>query len=59
MPALALELLVVAAIAVLIKAGVAYVQHSIAWELAAAIALVVVVGGLMAIDAPDMHRWWR
>jgi hypothetical protein len=59
MAALLLEVLVSAAITVLIKACVWFARHWIAWELAAGIAVVVVVVGLIAIDAPNMHRWWR
>lgn len=54
-----LELLVAAALAVLIRFGAAYAGHWVAWQLAAVIALVVVVGGLMLVDAPNMRQWWR
>lgn len=47
------KLLVSAALTVLIKAGVAFFDHWIAWWLAALIALVVVFGGWLIITNVD------
>lgn len=59
MAVMLLELLVAAAMTVLIKAGTYYAGHWVAWQVAAAVAVVIVVGGQLLVDVPDMHRWWR
>jgi hypothetical protein len=58
MAELVVKLLISALLTVLIKAGVALLGHSVAWWLAALIALVVVFGGwFVIVDSDD--GWWH
>lgn len=51
-----LKLLASALLTVLIKGGVALLQHSIAWWAAALISLVVVFGGFLILSSDG--DWW-
>lgn len=54
-----LELVAAVGLTAIIKAGVRFSGHWVSLELAAAMAVVLVVGGLLIIDAPDWRGWWR